>query len=1515
MLCWSPLQSEIRSDWPQGYSARGLRRSSNATLISHRNASAIRTSNCGCRPATSLPTMRPAARQGQSGSRTTGTFCTWPARHDYLCFRYPLSGHLEFHVEVQDGAQSGGGLALGGLAFAADGGSLTARIGAVDLVKERLKPFPFIRQQAWPAFQRLEIRSTGDVMQFRCNGHPVWSEMPADSASPWLALCCGSDRVTAFRGPRIVGQPVIPRQVRLCKGNALRGWFSHYYPAAVSTAVPLGGSPAVAERAPKNGFDWFANEGVIYGAHRADSSTALPSRLSYFRPLTDGETLDYEFFYEPGQAAVHPALGRLAFLLDEGGVQVHWLTTGANEWTGLDQKNAIVEPLNRRGPKPLPLKIGEWNRVTISLAKDTATISLNDAAIYVRKLEPEYPRTFSFYHDRRQTAARIRNVVLQGDWPEHLTEQQLADLATPHDAARALSDRKALGELFADRHVPESALFVHRRAGELPLEARYKRLAEWVLPGEDHAGLRLALDFTPTHPAPPVADDDPLDAQRVGQAAKSGKSRIQTGGNLVAPALDLVATARQLGNLDELRRRVEQAPQTDDWSRRARLAMLAIVDMAGEQPQAAIESLDKLFALVEAGDHTEFAERWPETLATHAALLNPATRNSGRDLAYHLLLRQVRGGPDGGSEAWRRQMGALARLAQYAESEAGDGKPKHFDLEPEASQWRPSSRTTAQTRGLGYPLHRWHLANGRAAHLASHDRDCLYFQSPLRGDFEVECDIPRMFWRDMQLVVGGWWTSLIYDFKSYVYGNYHKELPRQPLDHEMTRVGTTIHARTVVSQGVSRSYVNGRLLHEQPLSTQRDPWIALRNLERLASDAQNVPITGRPKIPTELQLTGQQDLTGWFPYYEGMPGSPDAWEVQGPLSSGVAIVGSRMPELAGSFAESLLRYHRPMFEDGTIEYEFYYRKGEIDCHPALDRLAFLIEPAGVRIHWITDGAYDRTCLAADNALDEPSCRRGPERLPLENDAWNRLALELKDDAVRLRLNDRLIYERPVEPTNQRTFGLFHYADQTDTLVRRATWRGDWPRELPPVSQQDLAGAYGDFLDARLAELPAKFEHDFARDGLPAERFSVTPHEMEETLSVQPDGLHVAFTGPAGMRTAAVAPQMIVGGDFDVIVSYERFQTEPTEGCAISLVLQAMMNSPAADQCMWFRRATGRADGSSDQRLMALTAKRTANGVRHALGVNEPFKALSGRLRLARRGDTAYFLIAEEDSPNFRLVYSEQMVADDLTIAGLRILTQTKEPGRVDVLWKKLTVFAERLSGPAVEDSTPIVAELDRHRQTLAGSFVHDFTRDELTAERFNCWRFDPRATPLASGLRIVAQGADETPAASISPHLALHGDFDISAEVDQIRFDAPKQGKVSGVYLQLDVPGEAGLQCSVILLQHADGWREVLAQQRRKKDDGSFEYPSYRYALRQPMRRMRWRRGKQMLFLYSSDLSQPDRLLARFDASDTDIADAGLRLAVRAGGAGRASEVCVEKLSVFAEQVTLGPPRAAGAGN
>jgi hypothetical protein len=84
--------------------------------------------------------------------------------------------------------------------------------------------------------------------------------------------------------------------------------------------------------------------------------------------------------------------------------------------------------------------------------------------------------------------------------------------------------------------------------------------------------------------------------------------------------------------------------------------------------------------------------------------------------------------------------------------------------------------------------------------------------------------------------------------------------------------------------------------------------------------------------------------------------------------------------------ERLLRYHRPVLEDGQIGYEFLYASSQpvgYQVHPAIDRCAFLLRPDGVRIHWCTDGIDDQTSLSSTNEFDEPENRRGDARLPLQ----------------------------------------------------------------------------------------------------------------------------------------------------------------------------------------------------------------------------------------------------------------------------------------------------------------------------------------------------------------------------------------------------------------------------------------------------------------------------------------------------------------------------------------------------
>ena len=143
---------------------------------------------------------------------------------------------------------------------------------------------------------------------------------------------------------------------------------------------------------------------------------------------------------------------------------------------------------------------------------------------------------------------------------------------------------------------------------------------------------------------------------------------------------------------------------------------------------------------------------------------------------------------------------------------------------------------------------------------------------------------------------------------------------------------------------------------------------------------------------------------------------------------------------------------------------------------------------------------------------EQKNRRGPEKLPLKENDWNRLRLSLKGDVASVSLNGEAVFERTLEPTNQRNFGLFRFADQTEARVRHVVYRGDWPKTLPSVEEQELAHqpARFEFTDA---EFPKKLTWNFRGDRPEWARLTFDANKFSKFMTATPDGL--LFSLPAG----------------------------------------------------------------------------------------------------------------------------------------------------------------------------------------------------------------------------------------------------------------------------------------------------------------------------------------------------------------------------------------------------------------
>jgi hypothetical protein len=728
-------------------------------------------------------------------------------------------------------------------------------------------------------------------------------------------------------------------------------------------------------------------------------------------------------------------------LLEPNGVRLHWITDGPDiDATGLAPANVADDPSGRRGPERWPLRAGDWNQVKLALDGPTLSLELNGVKIYERALAPALGRVFSFYHDKARTLARVRAVVLQGDWPAALPTAATTDLAALRDPGPP-AERHARADLIGATYLARDAdqLLEHTRA--LAADRRYALLTAWVLPGEEHGDVRLVGAFTPFNPAPP-----PTDLQR-------RCTRVQVGGGLVSPARELVAAAQEAGKLDELTDRVRKIQPRDDLDRRGQLALLAMIALAQGDDARAEDALQALKPRLEnlASEAPE-SERWPELIALSATIGRPKPLAAARALAETLApeetAKQSRSaeedflpywmrphrGPVG--EIWHRQAAHIAARADGLAARPEEGDP------PDG--WASVVLGGASARGLGAPPGHWATRDGEILHIPGHEYDFLMLRTPLLGDFALTGELVGPW--PAQLSYGGVTVGLSHDRKQLLLSKLGQQPRRVALDPPLEAQGAALRFRWAVQEGSFSFFLNDRKLYEGGLPTRPDPWLALYQPATARGGVRALKLEGRPKVPDQIELSTQPDLTGWLSlvYNEATTGDEPAWEKRGD-----EILGRRFKDLAGAGRESLLQYHRPMLEDGQIRYEFYYEPNKVLVHPALDRLAFLLGLEGVKIHWLTDTPFERSGLLPDNAAIERDKRRGPGKLPLKEKDWNGLTLVLAGDKVTLTLNGTLIYERPLEPTNQRVFGLFHDIGQTEARVRAVTYQGAWPRQRPP----------------------------------------------------------------------------------------------------------------------------------------------------------------------------------------------------------------------------------------------------------------------------------------------------------------------------------------------------------------------------------------------------------------------------------------------------------------------------------
>lgn len=1217
-----------------------------------------------------------------------------------LC-RFPLIGQFDFICEAQEGGSMGtdGGLVYGGLHFQALGRNNTLTVWDADGQNSVTRSSPFARHESVPVFNRVSIRSSAQSANFESNFHPVWFDQ-APAASPWIGLRSEGAKRPVFRNLRLSGSPTIPREVRLSEGDQLRGWQSGFFgesqPGFGGKKVKQDSSPADATDAVTS-LNWFIESGEIVGSALDSEPAVSPGLLQYQRPLLEDESITYEFLYQGDQSVVHPSVGRLAFLLEPTGVRVRWITTGTNDWTGLEPDNASLEPLNRRGPRPLPMKDGQWNKVRIEMTGEDIVVKLNGQTIYERPRDSNATATFGLYRPSRGFECRIKNVIMTGDWPETLPEEFVANPVAIQEVIRpGVEDQSTQPIIRSDAicndvigrdTIAENVLEIRRMASALPTKQRYHFLSHWILPNEHHDNFRISGDNLPAS-LPPLAQDDP--------AFRSPVNRV------VSPVFDLLKTASDLSMTKTLRSRVESLQTIELPDEIARSALLAMIDLKIGNDEAAEQNIVDLHDYLQKSSKETVSHIWPALLVAHHAAQTHSRSSTTADLVAYLHSTCVSDNQSRLPAACLTDIHALnAKMRGERHGViASHRKTKDGEARNTLNHWIPVSPTNAATRGNRNVDARWTRSDDNTVtHLCGAATEYLAYESPLTGNFCVDADVSNH--QLGQLLNGGRFFGHDYNLSRFQAGELGGPLNRSEVPKAFGKFDRWVHYRTNVTELRQRSLIDGKLIEDQPIDSGAAPWIALRSWYKSTAQFQNVVISGTPEIPDQISLSSSRSLSGWNAYHSApLYTSGASWQAGIDEDSQIEIVGKRRPELAGSACERLIRYFRPLGRQSSVEFDFFYQPDRSSVAPALDRLALVITPEGIAEHWITDGRYDRTLLRPDNLqfvteYQQPEHQQHDRQFPLEASAWNRAKLEVIGDEVLLSVNDALVYRRRINPSNDRTFGLFHFADQGEARVRNVSMRGDWPKELP--QPQQLADPTADLLDQRLPELRSVFAHDFRSVDQTTRYFNAKAIRENFGAAESDDGLRLTVSSYGPWKQAAASPQFSMRGDFDVVASISDARWSDSAKLArVALVI------PLEDE---YARKLISGIGFSPNQGSYLTGAvnmHYPNGTTGFMTKRRKDESKSGRLRIARRGEKIFCLFAHEHSESWRLLHQGSASTAPVPIGGIQLLNIANGPGTTSAVWESITLRAEEMmTTPETEPpSTLSIVRID-------GSEIHD----------------------------------------------------------------------------------------------------------------------------------------------------------------------------------------------------------------
>ena len=1163
-----------------------------------------------------------------------------PCLFEFLYLRYPLTGDFAFHVDCYNGNYSESDAGFGGVFVESQlyGSSMAVKtFGGHDWYS---KGEPYRRDQEM--FGTVKIDVQDGKLKHWLNNHLVHEDTLPET-SPWLFLYTQGPRLTSFRNLRITGNPMIPREVRLISDDSMDAWNTEFFNETqprprLMAAAPLEENDENTRRQGEEPveYDWQVIDGVLTGNPRPDSSETQQSWTYYNRPLLEDEQVTYQFFHDPATEA-HPTIGRTAILLKPDGVKLHFLS---DDWDDATAKvatdNEFTLPNNVQGE--VKLKANNWNEVKVARAAGSVTVSLNGVDVYEQPAEDFVDRRFGFFRTKR-TKTMVRDIVLSGDWPENLDEAK-ADLLAKRDP-QSPGVSHMINRLVTDKYMAKGTRDVSQSAKKMSDEEAYTYLKNWVLPSDTHESIRIVFDLS--HDSTGSALEQEYDC----------------------PTTELLDVAERLGKLDEVQKTVDGLEIKGPVTARIKTAMQGLVALRQEDLERATELLKSSYAIINEGlpDYFDARDRGVEFILAFEASQFPETQTIARDFGHRLLDRER-------DKRTSDHFGRLVEAFSWRLEHALAAEPASEEL----TQWRGVVSQDPRSRGLGYRPSKWIYNRGMLRHVPGQEWTQLFYQSPLRGKFEIQTELSTINSQEVAVAYGMY-------FMQPDSGQSHVRVTRIPGKHLRRGSQTNVPRwkdkiadfRIVVDGNKIQTHVNGVEIHEEQLKGEPDPWIVLQQMyPDWRGMVNNLRISGSPEIPDEIKLLETADLAGWRAddYRESI--SVDGEEDNSAVWSlmGEELQARISKNRSAANRESLLRYRRPMLEDGEIEFEAFYDPEKVESHPAIGRMAFLIRKDGVKLHQLTDAEWDMSgTLQSDNEKVVSD-----KAVDLKTDDWNKYRLKLVGDTLTIYVNDKEVWKQEVAvQPNDRFFGLFRYADKNRSRIRNVVYRGDWPKQLPKIEEQELAYPPGGPVQiaANAVDKELTVELNQNQDKLTKAGVERRGNGQFETENKGTRIKHRETDQHTNWPTLTM--KVPSEGDFSMTVAFSELEIKPSkEGWGNRFSLNAYLEDAAnthiemgvgmTNKGKWYAKA---------KRRYKLTDGEYESGDSHQLSL----EFTEGRLRIVRDGGSFHCLIAKPEG-DFRLLRTFSAGLKPVREVAVHSKSSDKV-GEVNVLVSNFSLITEK----------------------------------------------------------------------------------------------------------------------------------------------------------------------------------------------------------------------------------------------